>query len=168
MHWRDRMMAIALAGGSVAACSEAVERADVEGTVPPRGGDTATGLVTMPSPRALSSIDRVMPGDEAPLGGYIVPRCNANPDPCCQSPDLPMCQADAGQPGAGQQDAGQEVGPDDVSHDDTDIDAGTDDEADAGTDDEADAGTDDEADAGTDDEADAGAACHGDPATSPF
>jgi hypothetical protein len=30
------------------------------------------------------------------MGSYVVPMCNANPDPCCRFPDLPQCHADAG------------------------------------------------------------------------
>ncbi len=87
MHWRTHLMAIVLAGGSVAGCSDPREAAEQPQQSPP------------PAPRApvvdhyaLEATDAGAAGPRRPL----VPACNANPDPCCRNPDLPGCDADAG------------------------------------------------------------------------
>jgi hypothetical protein len=94
MHWRNRMLAIALAGGSVAACAEEADPG-VTDTVAPTSGDTTSGSTAPPLP-GDSLLHDVMLGDNLRRGGYVIPPCNANPDPCCRNPDLPMCQVDAG------------------------------------------------------------------------
>jgi hypothetical protein len=117
------MMAIALAGGSVAACSEAVGPVDVEGTAPaPADDHAARGSATPPALMVTPAIDTaVVPASDPPPRGYTIPRCNANPDPCCREPDLPECQArdagggDAGgggdEPDAGEAEAGCDGAP---------------------------------------------------------
>jgi hypothetical protein len=133
MHWRKRMMAIALAGGSVAACSsEIADPTDVTSTVP--AGGLGSGWSAVPAPRGNSTVDRVLTATRFPGGGFVIPPCNANPDPCCRNPDLPQCPVpDAGSPDAGSEAAGDDAAGDDVSEAGVDVvDSGADD-ADAGS-----------------------------------
>lgn len=108
MHWRKRMMAIALAGGSVAACSEAAAPVDVEGTAPaPADEQSAGGPAAPPALTVSPALASEMEGTYAPARGYAIPRCNANPDPCCRMPDLPECVARDAGTGDDDADAGE-------------------------------------------------------------
>jgi hypothetical protein len=92
------MVAIALAGGSIAACSDGAEL--------PGGRLEQTGGAA-PDASAAHAPNNINPARVAPekfpiLTGYAVPACNANPDPCCRLPGWPGCGADAGGDGAGE------------------------------------------------------------------
>lgn len=79
------MMAIALAGGSIAACADAPD---------PAGADGAER-------EPMVGAHLVMRVPVEARGAYGIPLCNANPDPCCRNPDLPGCAHDAGDVDAG-------------------------------------------------------------------
>jgi hypothetical protein len=109
------MMAIALAGGSVAACSQAPDPTDVEGTAPAPGEDNASSSsAAFPGARKFSTVDRLVTGDDAPPR-FTIPRCNANPDPCCRNPDMPGCPVDAGTQDDADAGAGDDAGSDDAA-----------------------------------------------------
>lgn len=79
------MMAIALAGGSIAACADAPDPAGADGTA----SEQMVGAhLVMHVP-----VDTRRP--------YGIPLCNANPDPCCRNPEMPGCARDAGAVDAG-------------------------------------------------------------------
>jgi hypothetical protein len=94
MHWRKRMGAIVMAGGSIAACSGEgndaglVQQNDTQVTLQPSRAPAAPSVPRV----AIASDGLVTPS------GYHIPICNANPDPCCRFPDMPECQRDAGAP----------------------------------------------------------------------
>jgi hypothetical protein len=98
MHWHFHMMAIVLAGGSVAACSEGSEVDTSGASQQQRESTTAGASASAPGSlvEGLSPLVRALPQRAAPSMGYRIPPCNANPDPCCRNPDLPGCQVDAG------------------------------------------------------------------------
>jgi hypothetical protein len=111
MHWRLHLMAIVLAGGSVAACSDPSE---VDKTALSQGGESKAADASAGKPQLVGTVP-IHPTQlevAAPSMGYVIPPCNANPDPCCRNPDLPGCHADAG-----------------ASGDDAEADAGTEDDA---------------------------------------
>jgi hypothetical protein len=98
MHWRVRMTAIVIAGGSIAACAGRTEKQGESGPDRAQGGPAALGSSHDAAPTPTSPGERL----RAPLpegrvsGGWAVPACNANPDPCCRFPDGPTCHVDAG------------------------------------------------------------------------
>lgn len=94
MDWRTRIAAIVLAGGSVAGCASAADPAD--GGLPDVSPGSTSGLPEPgPSPAAEILIER----SPAVLPQHVgrprsrIPICNANPDPCCRSPDAPECES---------------------------------------------------------------------------
>jgi hypothetical protein len=107
MSWHRRLAAIALAGGSIAACSDAADSHD-DSTVPPtRGAEREAGAPTVAHPHR-SDVAPAPPWLAFQTGAaYVIPACNANPDPCCRMPGLPQCTdgGDAGE-GGGEDDAG--------------------------------------------------------------
>jgi hypothetical protein len=98
MHWRQRIGAIVVAGGSLAACG-----GDGDGGGLVREAAT-TGALPSRAP-AAPSVARAASASDGLQTGYAIPMCNANPDPCCRLPDLPECQRDAGPEDAGAEGA---------------------------------------------------------------
>ena len=90
MDWRKRIGAIVVAGGSLAACS-----GDGDGAGLVRQ-ETASGAEPSRAPAAPSVPRAAVASEGLQTGGYFIPVCNANPDPCCRNPDLPECPRDAG------------------------------------------------------------------------
>jgi hypothetical protein len=91
MHWRTRMMAIVLAGGSITACSERADSTGVDGATPSRSAGS------VPDPTVVTPLLELPLQDAAAQSPvYRIPRCNANPDPCCHDPTLPGCGVDGG------------------------------------------------------------------------
>jgi hypothetical protein len=131
MHWRKRMAAIALAGGSLASCVGGGHTAEVlDDHVPPTPGEPnleATRSTDAAPEAALTPLrarPAVWPNALRPPPVHIIPICNANPDPCCRFPD--MCR-DAGKDAG---DAGKDAACDaagDTANDAT-SDAASDDE----------------------------------------
>lgn len=92
MDWRTRIAAIVLAGGSVAGCASAADPVDA-GLPDVSPGSTGGPSEPGPSPAAIL-IERspaVLP-QHVTRPRYRVPLCNANPDPCCRSPESPECE----------------------------------------------------------------------------
>ncbi len=96
MHWQRRMLAIVLAGGSIAGCSDPSASGGDRAAEPTRG--TPRGAGAPPAASLEASTPAPAPGG----GTVVVPRCNANPDPCCLDPEAPGCRVDAASPDAGE------------------------------------------------------------------
>jgi hypothetical protein len=95
MDWGKRIAAIVLAGGSVAGCAGADEPGDGGTFAPPlASSEGRPALFVGPAPTI--QVDRVPVNRLSQPGPrYRIPLCNANPDPCCRSPDSQGCE-DAG------------------------------------------------------------------------
>lgn len=92
MDWRTRIAAIVLAGGSVTGCASAADPGDA-GLPEVSTGPTSGPLEPGPSPAPAILIERspaVLP-QQIGRPRSRIPICNANPDPCCRSPDAPEC-----------------------------------------------------------------------------
>lgn len=98
MDWKTRMTAIVLAGGSVAACAGSAAPDDAAGSQTEAQAQQR-GAPSRPNVGAMLRVQPVrLPEPSAQpapqLGPTVVhvPICNANPDPCCRSPDAPGCR----------------------------------------------------------------------------
>jgi hypothetical protein len=84
MDWRTRIAAIVLAGGTVAGC--AGSSTDPPDAAPPDPGPRST---TDPTAPVLDPALRSLVSPRKPR--WRIPICNANPDPCCRTPQASSC-----------------------------------------------------------------------------